>query len=217
MRPVKIIKYEDILEPESIEIVAEIVRQQGIIAYPTDTLYGLGGDFFSSRVHGTIDDLKGRSDLPYSVCISGLDMLPLLSTEIPDIFFKIYERLLPGKFTLLIRASSSIPVELLRGSPKIGIRLPAMPKLLELIALLRTPLISTSVNRSGETPLADSRDIKIKFPRLALIIEAGLLTPSRGSTVLDLTETPPRVLRPGDDLDRLRELDIPVQIPRKVE
>jgi L-threonylcarbamoyladenylate synthase len=205
-----VIEFGAVRERKNIDILKKAVEEGDIFVYPTDTLYGLGGNFYSPRVHRQIDALKGRSDLPYSACVAGLPMIESLTTERPDIFQEIYEKLLPGKFTLLLKAAPSLPAHLLKGSTKIGIRLPDVPELLRLIEILGTPLISTSVNRSGEVPLNDPQTIQKEFPHIPLLIDAGPLPPSRGSTILDLTESPPKVIRAGDSLDQLQKLNIPL-------
>lgn len=205
-----VIEFSDIRERKNIDILKKTVEKEDIFVYPTDTLYGLGGNFYSPRVHQQIDALKGRSDLPYSACVAGLPMIESLTTERPDIFQEIYERLLPGKFTLLLKAAPSLSGSLLKGSARIGIRLPDVPELLRLIEILATPLISTSVNRSGEVPLNDPQAIQKEFPHIPLLIDAGPLPPSRGSTILDLTQSPPRLIRAGDSLDQLQKLNIPL-------
>ena len=212
----QIITYEDVLSKESIGMINDTIGKDGVIIYPTDTLYGMGGNFFSLPLVGKIDRLKGRGDMPYSVLVSGLSMLDRLVDSIPPVFHELYEKILPGKFTFLFKASQSIEPGLLKGSDKIGIRIriPGVPKILKLIEILNIPLISTSVNRTGEPPLNDPAAIAREFSdhhaplSIPLQINAGVLPPSRGSTILDITGTPVKCIRKGDDFDRLKGLDI---------
>ncbi len=83
-RKMKIIKYRDILLKENTETIKNIITNHGVIIYPTDTLYGMGGNFFSSTTMGKIDLLKNRLDMPYSVIVPGLDMLHHLVDHVPD-------------------------------------------------------------------------------------------------------------------------------------
>jgi len=181
--------------------VKEVVFREGVMVYPTDTLYGLGGDFFSVGAHLAVDRIKGRTDMPYSAAVCDLDMLKRLTADIPDIFFELYEKQLPGKYTFLFHVAPTIDPVLLKGNKKIGIRIPDVPEILNLIRRLDTPLITTSVNRSGDPSLNHPDDILRMFPNIPLLIDNGPLPPSRGSTIIDLTTTPQKVLRIGDPVN----------------
>jgi L-threonylcarbamoyladenylate synthase len=210
----KIIKYRDILSKKNTKTIKNIITNHGVIIYPTDTLYGMGGNFFSSTTMGKIDLLKNRLDMPYSVIVSGLDMLHVLVDNVPEVFAIIYKKLLPGKFTFLFKVSKSIDPALVKGSAQIGIRVPSVPNILKLVEILNVPLISTSVNRSGEPPLNDPAVIVKQFSTTdpdrgpSLLLDAGPLPDSKGSTILDLTQTPMKCIRKGDDFNRLDSLDI---------
>jgi L-threonylcarbamoyladenylate synthase len=212
----KIITYRDILSEENVETIKNIITNHGVIVYPTDTLYGIGGNFFSLQAVEKIDALKNRRDMPYSVIVSGLDMVRDLVDYVPEVFVIIYEKLLPGKFTFLFRVSKSIDPALVKGSDQIGIRVPNVPNILELVEILNIPLISTSVNRSGEPPLNDPAAIIKQFSaadpnhRPSLLLDAGPLPDSKGSTILDITQTPVKCIRKGDDFYRLRSLALDI-------
>jgi L-threonylcarbamoyladenylate synthase len=126
-------------------------------------------------------------------------MLESLVAEVPDVFRKRFQGLLPGKFTFLFKPGPAVDPALLKGSGKIGIRMPGLPPLLELIAALGFPLISTSANRSGRPPLNDPAAIACEFPGLDLLIDGGVLPPSKGSTLIDVTGETPHIVRRGDD------------------
>jgi L-threonylcarbamoyladenylate synthase len=214
----QIIKYTDILLPNNLELIRNIIENNGVIIYPTDTLYGLGGNFFSLTAMETIDTIKNRKDMPYSAAVSGIKMLESLVDTIPSVFYDLYDKLLPGKFTLLFKASKSLNKTLLKNRDKIGIRIPNVPDILKLIEILNTPLISTSVNRSGEPPLNDPGAIVREFSgsnarfSVPLQINAGILPESKGSTILDITDTPIKCIRKGDDFFKLKEFDIEVEV-----
>ncbi len=213
----QIIDYNALHLPRNIAIITHTIENDGILIYPTDTLYGLGGNFFSLPAMAEIDHIKGRKDLPYSVAVSDIGMLEQLVETIPSFFHRLSEKLLPGKFTFLFKASGALDKRLLKNNDKIGIRIPYEPDILKLIEILNTPLISTSVNRSGEPPLNDPATIREFFSRapgqglLPLLIDKGILPPSLGSTVLDITSTPIRCIRRGDEYNRLEELHIDFQ------
>jgi L-threonylcarbamoyladenylate synthase len=212
----QVIKYRDILLEKNIEAVKEIIANDGVIVYPTDTLYGLGGNFFSPAVIEKIDAVKNRRDMPYSVMVSGLNMVYGLVDAVPDVFRELYQKILPGKFTFLFPVSKSINPALVKGSGKIGIRIPNVPGMLRLIEILDVPLVSTSVNRSGQPPLNDPAAILREFSGsqaqeqqvVTLLIDAGCLPGSGGSTILDLTQRPVKCIRRGDGFDLLKKLDV---------
>ncbi len=203
----EILPYENILLPRNLELIRTVIENNGVFVYPTDTLYGLGGNFLSPETMNTVDTVKGRKDMPYSAAVPGIAMLEKLVETIPPVFETLYEKLLPGKFTFLFNASRKLDKVLLKNSDKIGIRIPAVPNLLKLIEILDTPLISTSVNRSGEPPLNDPADIGKQFS-FPLLIDGGVLPPSGGSTILDITESPIKCLRKGDDFRKLNRLNL---------
>jgi L-threonylcarbamoyladenylate synthase len=201
----------ELLLDKNITRVRQIINNHGLICYPTDTLYGLGGNFHSRIAGNKIDCLKKRRELPYSVAISGIRMLDSLVETIPEVFHTLARELIPGKFTFLLPACSRLPISLLRNSTKIGIRIPDLPEILELISILDLPIISTSVNRTGQTPLNDPDLIAAQFPEIDLLIDSGPLKKSWGSTILDLTQIPITCIRRGDDFDKLESLDIRIE------
>jgi len=201
----KIIKYSDILKNKNIDHIKKFLEKDNILIYPTDTIYGIGGNFFSLPLLKRIDEIKGRIDNPYSVVISDISMLNDLVEEIPDIFYTIYKNFLPGKFTFLFNASKSLNKSLLKNNKKIGIRIPGVPNILKLIKILNFPLISTSVNISGEKPLNDPEKIMREFPILqtplfdSILIDYGIMPESKGSTIIDISENRIKYIRKGDD------------------
>ncbi len=197
-----VIPFADILAPGNFKKIADCLHTDGVIAYPTDTLYGLGGNFFSAAAMARVDAMKKRGDLPYSVAVGGMAMLEALAAEIPDIFRSRLKKLLPGKFTFLFKPLPSIDPLLLKNSDRIGIRIPGLPPLLKLISALGFPLVSTSANLSGRPPLNDPRRIAREFPQLDLLIDGGALPPSLGSTLVDVAVVPPRIVRRGDCVEK---------------
>jgi L-threonylcarbamoyladenylate synthase len=194
----------DVLVPANLKIIGDCLRSDGVIAYPTDTLYGLGGNFLSPAAHAAVDRLKGRGGAPYSAAVGDWAMLESLVGGIPVGLRERLECLLPGKFTFLFRPGPAVDPELLKGSGKIGVRMPGLKPLLELINRLGVPLISTSANRSGRTPLQDTALIAQEFPELDILVDGGALPASRGSTVVDLTTAPPVLVRSGEDEPKAR-------------
>ena len=200
------IPFSDILAAGNFQKIRDCLLADGVIVYPTDTLYGLGGNFRSLSLLAKIDRLKDRCDQPYSVAVGSLAMLESLVACIPQIFHQRLRELLPGKFTFLFTASPAIDPRLLKGSSRIGIRLPGLPLLLQLIEKIGFPLVSTSANRSGQPPLNDPAQIASEFPEIDLLIDGGVLSLSRGSTVVDLCALPLGLVRAGDDAEKFSDL-----------
>jgi L-threonylcarbamoyladenylate synthase len=201
-----VIHLAEVLAPGNFKKISDCLHADGVIAYPTDTLYGLGGDFFSAAAMARVDALKKRGDLPYSVAVANMAMLESLAAEIPDIFRTRLKKLLPGKFTFLFKPVPTIDPLLLKNSDRIGIRIPGLPPLLKLISALGFPLVSTSANLSGRPPLNDPQRIAREFPQLDLLIDGGALPASLGSTLVDVAVAPPRIVRRGADLEKAKAI-----------
>ena len=199
-----VIPFAEILAPDNFRKISDCLHDGGVIAYPTYTLYGLGGNFFSLPASGKVDAMKERNDQPYSVAVGSLAMLESLATEIPAIFRDRLQNLLPGKFTFLFKPNPAVAPGLLKNSGKIGIRIPGLKRLVKMIRKIDLPLVSTSANLSGRPPLDDPRRIAREFPGIDLLIDGGVLPASAGSTVVDVTVTPPRIVRSGDDVEAVR-------------
>ncbi len=203
----EILHFSEMLSEQNKRKIKNLLQQDGIIVYPTDTLYGIGGNFFSPAVMEKIDNLKGRSNMPYSAAVADTGMIKkYLAGRLPGYFDQLAKDILPGKCTLLVEASLSIEKKLLKNSSKIGVRIPGCPALLELISYLQMPLVTTSVNRSGSPPLQDPGEIKQQFPGIDLLIDAGVLPASKGSTIIDITVSPFKIIRQGDDFDKIISL-----------
>jgi L-threonylcarbamoyladenylate synthase len=197
-----VIPFAEVLAPANFAKIGDCLRADGVIAYPTDTLYGLGGNFYSPAAMKKIDLLKKREDMPYSVAVGSVVMLESLVAEVPDIFRSRLKKLLPGKFTFLFKPAPTIDPLLLKNSERIGIRIPGLPLLLQLISALGFPLVSTSANLSGRPPLNDPRRIAREFPGLDLLIDGGVLPASAGSTIVDVAMAPPKIVRRGADWEK---------------
>ncbi len=199
-----VIPLADVLTVDNLRRIGDCLRGDGVIAYTTDTLYGLGGNFLSPAAHAAVDRLKGRGGAPYSAAVGDWPMLESLVRGIPAGLRGRLQGLLPGKFTFLFAPGPAVDPALLKGSGKIGVRMPGLKPLLDLIQRLGAPLVSTSANRSGRPPLQDPALIAREFPGLDILIDGGTLPSSQGSTVVDLTTAPPAIVRSGEDEPKAR-------------
>jgi L-threonylcarbamoyladenylate synthase len=190
------------------------LQNRGVIAYLTDTLYGLGGDARSTLVIAKVFALKGRSaEKALPVIIGEKSMLPRYVEEISPTAETLIEQFWPGPLTLIFKASPTVPVMLIGGTGKIAIRLPAARLAREISNGLEAPIIATSANRSGEPAAASARQIaKIFGKGLALILDSGPPRNSQPSTILDVSAQPPRIVRAGavstmEIITKIGELD----------
>lgn len=200
------IKPEELNSANSIKLINEAVSSGEVIIYPTDTLYGIGGNFLSEKAHLKTDNMKGRAGSPYSAAVESVENGLSLCETPSELQAEIMAELFPGKVTLLLKVSEKIPALLTKNSPLIGIRIPDNDETMSIIKAAGSPLITTSVNFSGEESLNTVSDIKEKFiERLgdhkpSLMIESRFdFTKSSGSTIIDISATPGRVLRKGDN------------------
>lgn len=184
---------------EELRLIADTLKQGGVIVYPTDTFYGLGANCFSGKALQRVYRIKKRQPgKPFPVLISNLNMVMRLAAEMPSAFAPITAKFWPGPLTLVVKAASGLPAELVGAKWTIGIRLPAVPWLRELIRRAGFPLVATSANISGEGEIDSAEEAIRQFKnKVDLIVDAGRTPGGRPSTVLDLTRKRPVILREG--------------------
>lgn len=201
-----------VIEPDKIKAIAQFLKKGGIIAYPTDTFYGLGADCFSTEAVKKIYYLKKRKSIkPISIVISEVEEVEKIATKIPSSFWPLSRKFWPGPLTLVLKASSKLPDELLGLSRTIGVRLPALPWLRELVKEANFPITATSANISGEKEITLVEKItEVFFGKIDLVVDAGKVKETKPSTVLDLTLEKPKILREGtlSVLELTKYLDI---------
>lgn len=182
-----------------IEDIARTLRQGGVIVYPTDTFYGLGADCFSRPALSRIYEIKGRSlTKGLLVLVSSVDMAGQLAVEIPPAFARLSAAFWPGPLTMVLKAAPHLPDELVSPARTIGIRLPALAWLRELVRSAGFPVVATSANISGEREI-DSGEAAVRqfADKVDLIVDGGKTAGGRPSTVVDLTAGKPVVRRDG--------------------
>ena len=187
------------LDKGTLDTVVEVLRQDGVMVYPTETFYGLGANALSPPAIQKVYRLKAREEnKPLSVVISDLEMLKGLVAEVPAVFGPLSKDFWPGPLTLVLKASPKVPPELERGTGTIGVRLPAVPWIWTLLDRAGFPLTATSANLSGEQEIADPESVIRGFKgKVDVILDSGNTPGSRPSTVLDLTLERPHILREG--------------------
>ena len=183
--------------PRHISRIVEGLRQGNVIAYPTDTIYGLGCNIFNSKGIKRLYQLKQRdARKPFSFICS--DMSDVANyCQVSNFAFRILKRHLPGPYTFVLEATKQVPNLLVTRQKTVGIRIPDNPIALAIVRELGHPLVTTSVNESGEEPLVDPYDIDEKFGRsLDMVIDGGIML-GDPSTVISLLDDKIEILRQG--------------------
>jgi L-threonylcarbamoyladenylate synthase len=178
---------------------AAIIARGGVVAFRTDTLYGLGADPFNQQAGLAIRSLKGREEgKPILVLIANMDDVDRFVAERSILFDRVCERHWPGPLTLIAKAQPELPQELTAGTGTIGIRLPADADVRNLVRACGGALTATSANLSGQPPARTAQEVESYFPTgIDLIIDGGEVTITQPSTVLDLSGEEPRLIREG--------------------
>jgi L-threonylcarbamoyladenylate synthase len=189
----------DLSEP-SLREAADIVRGGGVIAFPTETFYGLGACPFDAPAVQRIVDLKGRSlrAAPILVLIRSRADLETLVLEITPAAERLMEACWPGPLTLVFRAAAAVPSVLTAGTGTIGVRLPAHPDVQRLLETVGGPLTGTSANHSGQPPAMTAGEVeRVLGGGVDAILNGGATPGGLPSTVVDTTVSPPRLIREG--------------------
>jgi tRNA threonylcarbamoyl adenosine modification protein (Sua5/YciO/YrdC/YwlC family) len=175
----------------------ELLEKGGIIAYPTDTTYGIGCSIFNKRGIERIYLLKQREmKKPFSFICSDISDVARYS-KVSNYSFKILKRYLPGPYTFVLTASSEVPNLLVTKQKTVGIRIPNNKICLAIVKQLGHPIITTSANISGEEPIGDPLQVEQELgKKLDLVINGGILS-ANVSSVISLINDIPEVLRKG--------------------
>ncbi|MGD9083286.1 MAG: L-threonylcarbamoyladenylate synthase [Desulfobacterales bacterium] len=191
----------DPLHPEHdlINEAARVIRNGGVIAFPTRYLYGLGSDAFNADAVDRVFEIKRRPDnKPLLVLIDKHYDLTRLVQNVPYAATRIMERFWPGAVTIVFRAKHILPTNLTAGTEKIGVRMPEHPVALALTTAVQGPITATSANITGDSGCSRVSDMDpLITDELDLIIDVGALKGGIGSTVVDVSSGSPKILRQG--------------------
>jgi len=185
-------------EKNKIQAAAKIIRKGGLVAFPTETVYGLGADALNPKAVRQIYIAKNRPfDNPLIVHISNKKDAYRLSDEVPDTADKLMN-FWPGPLTLILKASRIVPKETTGGLDTVAIRMPNHKVALALIEESGVPIAAPSANLAGRPSPTTARHVRQDLEgRIDMILDAGPAKIGVESTVVDLTSKPPQVLRPG--------------------
>ena len=186
-------------EPQKVSHAVSIIRSGGVVIYPTRSLYGLGADATNPEAIARVFSIKRRApEKPVSILINRKSHLNELVTCVSDEAASIMELFWPGKVTLVFFASDIVPHNLTAQTGKIGIRLPLHPVAAAMLEAADLPVTATSANISGDPGCARIDDIPLSIiEKVDLVVDAGELLGGVGSTVVDVTVNPPKILREG--------------------
>jgi L-threonylcarbamoyladenylate synthase len=186
-------------EEEKISVAAEAIRRGGIVAFPTETVYGLGVDALNQEAVKRMYEVKGRPpDNPTIVHIAEFNDIYKLAVDVPEVAEKLMRRFWPGPLTIVLKASKIVPRVTTGGLETVGIRMPKHKVALALIRASKTPIAAPSANIAGKpSPTTAQHVIQDFYGSIDVILDAGPTKIGVESTVLDLTTKPPQILRPG--------------------
>lgn len=183
---------------DALLLAARLLRAGEVVAFPTDTVYGVGAHAFIEGAVAAIYTVKGRPlEKAIPLLLSSSDDLAQVSGPLPEAAWRLAAQFWPGALTLIVPKAAHIP-DIVSAGPGLAVRVPDHPVVPELIRQLGAPLATTSANLSGAASPTTADEVYAQLKgRIALILDGGPCPGGIPSTVLDLTTTPPKVLRQG--------------------
>jgi L-threonylcarbamoyladenylate synthase len=183
----------------ALETAARRLRARALIAFPTETFYGLGANALDEVAVARVFHAKGRpADKPLLVLVDSLEMVTRIARDVPVLARGLMARYWPGALTLVLHAHADLPDALTAGTGTIGVRLPGHPVARALVSALGGPVTAPSANLHGQpSPRTADEVIAGLGDRVDLVLDGGPTSGGPASTLLDLTRTPPVVLRAG--------------------
>ncbi len=197
------------LTSADVETAAAIIRSGGLLGIPTETVYGLGADGLNQEAVHAIFRAKGRpQDNPLILHVPGTEWLERYCENIPDKAYDLTEKFWPGPLTLILPRKPQVPDAVTAGLPTVGMRCPACEVTRLVIQKADTPIAAPSGNTSGRPSPTSAQDMLEDMDgKIDAILDDGPCSVGVESTILDLTVTPPRLLRPGGvTLEELEEV-----------
>lgn len=185
--------------PGTAEAAANIIKEGGLVAIPTETVYGLGANGLDPDAVAKIFEAKGRpQDNPLILHISGPEQMELFCRDIPQEAYTLAEHFWPGPLTMVLPAKSCVPKCTTAGLPTVAVRCPDHPVTRQIIRLSGVPIAAPSANISGKPSTTTAQHVLHDHNgKIQLIVDGGPCRVGVESTIVDLTEERPRLLRPG--------------------
>lgn len=196
-------------DPNAVRDAAAILRRGGLLGIPTETVYGLGADALNEDAVSRIFLAKGRpQDNPLIIHVPDASWLGSYCRDVPPAAYRLAERFWPGPLTMILPRRDIVPLQTTGGLETVGVRCPNHPVTLAIIEAAGVPIAAPSGNTSGRpSPTTAAHMIEDMDGRIDGIVDGGPCTVGVESTIIDLTVTPPRLLRPGGlPLESLRQV-----------
>lgn len=187
------------MNKDTIKKAGDILRNGGLVAFPTETVYGLGADALNEQAAKKIYAAKGRpSDNPLIVHVADMEALDRITEEMPEAAKKVAEAFWPGPLTLILRKSRAVPTETTGGLETVAVRMPDHEIAREVIKAGGGYIAAPSANTSGRPSPTEARHVEADLNgKIDMILDGGAVEIGVESTILDMTVTPPMILRPG--------------------
>ncbi len=169
------------------------------MAFPTETVYGLAADAFNRDAVARVYEVKDRrANNPLPVQVASADGISKVAVDVSDVALRLIRHFMPGPLTIVLTASPGLPELVTAGTGRVGIRIPDHRVAIELIKAAGTPIVAPSANPSGQPPPTTAEEVLAYLSgKIELVLDAGPTYLKIPSTVVDLTEMPPRILRRG--------------------
>lgn len=186
-------------EPDNIALAAQLLQQGRLVAFPTETVYGLGADASNAEAVARIFTAKGRpADHPLIVHIADLAQLSVWARDIPASAYKLAEQFWPGPLAMVLQKQADVPFAVTGGQETVGIRMPQHPVALALLRAFNGGVAAPSANRFCRiSPTAASHVVDELGDSVDMILDGGPCQVGVESTIVDLSTSHPRLLRPG--------------------
>jgi L-threonylcarbamoyladenylate synthase len=186
--------------PEVLAAALAALQSGQVIAFPTETLYGLGADALDNTAVERVFQLKGRDATnPIPVLVGDRAMLDTLVKEVSPLAERLIEEFWPGPLTLVLPARENLPKPLVNSTGGVGVRISSQPIAAELVKALARPLTATSANPSGQQPARTMAQARTYFAgKIEIFVDGGELTSQTGSTVAEICGDRVRIIREGD-------------------
>ncbi len=196
-------------DPALVRAAAKVINRDGLVAFPTETVYGLGAHALHAKAIAKIFSAKGRpQDNPLIVHVADISELSLLARDIPPEARLLAERFWPGPLTMVLRRKEGVPDAVTAGLDTVAVRMPSHPVARALLRAAKAPIAAPSANLSTRpSPTSAAHVIEDLMGRVDIIIDGGSCAIGLESTVVDLTHRPALLLRPGGiTLEMLNEV-----------
>ena len=205
--------------PNNRSVASILLREGGVVGFPTDTVYGLGAAIFNRSAVSTMFVIKGRPrDQGVPVLIAAESQLREVVAAVPDVALALAKRFWPGALTLVMARHERLPLNVTGGGDTVAVRLPDHPCPQSIISACGSPITGTSANKHGGGEPLTAEDVQRQLGnQLSLVLDGGPARASVPSTILDVTVSPARLVRAGaisvEDLRTVCEIEAPAVAP----